>query len=551
MKIKKIEWRNIGSFGNKLQSIDFSDKGELWQLYGRVGYGKSTILSLPTLVLYGKLQNVKIGDIANRINKNGWIRCECQVSSDEYVIERTFSPNSLKIYKNNELIDKARDLQGIIDNEIIGLPYYIFTNIISLSLNNFKSFTNMTPNDKRQIIDKLFSLEIINKIYDFIKKDSKDLGQRINELNNQIHLFEQTIKQSKLELEKLEKDNSANDEEQLKYFTDILVKTEAQINSNNDINTQLQAKYQEATNNFNIINGEISALKNDINNLIRQQNLYNQSTCPTCGTRFEGAGFDAIKDAINTQLKEKNDSLEVYTKSYNEFIEYINSIKSNIDLVVKNNMSLQLNRNTAINNINQINAKKNNNAEFSSIKNIISNASERKYSVENEIGTSSEKMNYLGILNSIYNNDGVKKELMNNYIPVLNEEIKETLIQLSFPYSLEFDNLFDPHLLYLGEEISLSTLSTGEGKKIDIAVLLSIIKMMKRKYPQLNMICLDETVSSLDYQSCEDVIKELRDIADLLDLNIFLVSHVQLPVEYFDKRILVTKNTGFSDVIYE
>ena len=75
--------------------------------------------------------------------------------------------------------------------------------------------------------------------------------------------------------------------------------------------------------------------------------------------------------------------------------------------------------------------------------------------------------------------------------------------------------------------------------------------MMKRKYPQLNMICLDETVSSLDYQSCEDVIKELRDIADSLELNIFLVSHVQLPVEYFDKRILVTKSTGFSDVIYE
>ena len=47
------------------------------------------------------------------------------------------------------------------------------------------------------------------------------------------------------------------------------------------------------------------------------------------------------------------------------------------------------------------------------------------------------------------------------------------------------------------------------------------------------------------------LIKELRDIADSLELNIFLVSHVQLPVEYFDKRILVTKSTGFSDVIYE
>ena len=551
MKIIKIEWRNIGSFGNKIQTIDFANKGELWQLYGRVGYGKSTILSLPTLVFYGKLQNVKIGDIANRVNKNGWIRCECQVSSDTYIIERTFSPNSLVIYKNGNQIDKARDLQGIIDNEIIGLPYYIFTNIISLSLNNFKSFTNMTPNDKRQIIDKLFSLEIINKIYDFIKKDSKELGYKINELNSQVHSFEQTIKQSKLELEKLQKDNSKNDEEQLKYFNDILSKTESQIKDNNKLMAELQAKYNEAATQFNIINSELSNINNDINNLVKQQNLYNQSVCPTCGAKFEGSGFDALKGAIENSLKEKRELLATYQKSFNDFNEYIKSINANIQLVNKQNTSLLLNRNTAINSINNIVNKQNNSGEFSSIKNIITNASEQKSTVENEIGVSSEKMNYLNILNSIYNNDGVKKELMNNYIPVLNEEIKQTLINLGFPYCLEFDNAFDPHLIYLGEDISLSTLSTGEGKKIDIAVLLSIIKMMKRKYPQLNMICLDETVSSLDYQSCEDVIKELRDIADSLELNIFLVSHVQLPVEYFDKRILVTKSTGFSDIIYE
>lgn len=551
MKIIKIEWRNIGSFGNKIQTIDFSDKGELWQLYGRVGYGKSTILSLPTLVLYGKLQNVKIGDIANRVNKNGWIRCECQVSSDNYIIERTFSPNSLTIYKNGNQIDKARDLQGIIDNEIIGLPYYIFTNIISLSLNNFKSFANMTPNDKRQIIDKIFSLEIINKIYDFIKKDSKDLGYKINELNSQVHSFEQTIKQSKIELEKLQKDNSKNDKDQLKYFNDILNKTESQIKDNNKLMAELQAKYNEAATQFNIINSELSNINNDINNLVKQQNLYNQSVCPTCGAKFEGSGFDALKDAIENSLKEKRELLATYQKSFNDFNEYIRSINSNIQLVNKQNTTLLINKNTAINSINNIVNKQNNSGEFSSIKNIISNASEQKLTVENEIDNSSEKMNYLNILNSIYNNDGVKKELMNNYIPILNEEIKQTLIQLSFPYLLEFDNSFDPHLIYLGEDISLSTLSTGEAKKIDIAVLLSIIRMMKRKYPQLNMICLDETVSSLDYQSCEDVIKELRNIADDLDLNIFLVSHVQLPVEYFDKRILVTKNTGFSDIIFE
>ena len=142
MKIVSIEWRNIGSFGDKIQKIEFKNDGCLWQLYGRSGYGKSTILSLPALAFYGKIPKVKIGNIANRINKNGWIRCVVINGTDKFEIERTFSPNSLKLKRNEEVIDKAnsKELENIIENEIVSMPYQIFSNVISLSLNNFKSF---------------------------------------------------------------------------------------------------------------------------------------------------------------------------------------------------------------------------------------------------------------------------------------------------------------------------------------------------------------------------------------------------------------------------
>jgi DNA repair exonuclease SbcCD ATPase subunit len=137
---------------------------------------------------------------------------------------------------------------------------------------------------------------------------------------------------------------------------------------------------------------------------------------------------------------------------------------------------------------------------------------------------------------------------MNNYIPTLNDEIKHALINLSFPYSLEFDNNFSTHLEYLGDEIPVTSLSTGESKKADLAVLISMIKIIKNKYPQINLICLDETISSIDPESCIDIIKLLREISMDLFINILIVSHVQLPVEYFDKRIDVFKDGGFSDI---
>ena len=73
-----------------------------------------------------------------------------------------------------------------------------------------------------------------------------------------------------------------------------------------------------------------------------------------------------------------------------------------------------------------------------------------------------------------------------------------------------------------------------------------MIKIIKLKYPQLNVICLDETVSSIDYDSCIDICK----IATDLDINILIVSHIQLPSEYFSNRIEIVKSLGFSDMIY-
>lgn len=74
-------------------------------LKGISGAGKSAILSLPTLVLYGRLMSVTKSGIANRINKHGWIRGTIVKGQDTFVIEREFAPNSLTIWKNDVQLD--------------------------------------------------------------------------------------------------------------------------------------------------------------------------------------------------------------------------------------------------------------------------------------------------------------------------------------------------------------------------------------------------------------------------------------------------------------
>ena len=71
--------------------------------------------------------------------------------------------------------------------------------------------------------------------------------------------------------------------------------------------------------------------------------------------------------------------------------------------------------------------------------------------------------------------DGIKKALMDKIIPVLNAKILKISKQLDFKFSFEFDNMFDPIVSHLGMEISTESLSSGEKKKMNMIVLLSMM----------------------------------------------------------------------------
>lgn len=558
MKIVKIEWRNIFSYGNKIETLEFGNEGKLWQLSGRSGSGKSSLLTIPKLLLYGKTEGsdgkpVKTGNIANRINKNGWIRGTIKKGNNEFIIERTFSPQSLTVYKNGENLDKAglRDMQGIIDNEIMdNMPYHIFANVMTLSLNNFKSFISMSPNDKRLIIDKIFSLEILNKVYELVKKDMRELGNVINTSNSQVFSLEQTIKTSNAELENLTNKNEDDNKDVLKSLREKIEKIGVLYKTQSDSYSQYYQKYTELCNSENqclqLYNAQLRECK-DTENKIK---LFNEDKCPTCGTPFRGQEFDELRGQLTAKYEQQQQQLNVYLENYqtfskakNEYITSLNTLKTNIDkLLAKQNEFL-----IEVKSIENAASKS---SEYASIQNIINETIAVKTNLEKSIDESNNKMGLLNIMESMYSNDGIKQQMMENYLPTLNEEIKNTLIALSFPYTLEFDNNFDPHLECLGEPIEVQSLSTGEHKKVDLTVLCAILRMLKRKYPQINLVCLDETLSSLDYESSTDIITYLQDIASSMSLNIFIVSHTQLDENLFDVRIHIDKNSGFSSLTY-
>ena len=197
MKIQSIELKNFASYGNKVQKIEFEeDRPELFLTLGKNGEGKTTIANAIVFALYGKVEGVRMADLPNRINKELWVRIKLRCKSTEVVIERGLAPGIFKVFLNGIEFDKAgkRSVQEYLEEEIFGIPYHVFKNIIILSVNDFKSFLTMNNNDKRQIIDKMFGFSILNEMQYAIKEERKVLKNEIDNFTRELQQIDSNIK---------------------------------------------------------------------------------------------------------------------------------------------------------------------------------------------------------------------------------------------------------------------------------------------------------------------------------------------------------------------
>jgi len=552
MKIKKIQWRNIGPFGNKLQEINLPDEGGLWMVLGKNGNGKSFFVNIPKILYYGKLDKFKKDEIANRMNKHGWVKGYIQINSGtEVEIERTLSPSDLTVWKDGDDIGKSgiANYQNYIDSEVTGLPYHIFSNIISLSVNEFKSFISMIPHDKRIIIDKLFAMEIINHMNWLVKGDLRDIKINMQVFDREIISLKNNIDTAVKELAKLKAQVTNDNTHRINEIAKQLNSYKPKLQEGYDKRTEYLGKKNEITKAYNIFLQQKTKVKQEISVVQKQIKLYDQDKCPTCETPFSEARFALIKEQLNSDITSKKQDLEIINASESTYKVAFDKLDDGISKI--NNFIIQYESTfrSLKSEMKRLQADKP--AEFGSIQNIITKNSKSLSSKETDKVKYDDNYKYLAMLEELYSDAGVKKKILESYLPTLNKEIEYTLNELHFPYSLSFNSDFEPQLKQLGLEISVDTLSTGEKKRVDLAVLISIIRMLKRKYPSLNIFMLDEVLSSIDGDGIYDIIGLLQSIAKEMNINIFIINHSPLPIEHFDFKIQISKKAGFSDIEVE
>jgi exonuclease SbcC len=553
MKILSVEWRNFNSYGNITQRIDFeNDKGDLYLLLGANGHGKSTISEVITFALYGRIERKNKADLPNRINKNLWCKITIRSKNKTIEIERGVSPGLFDVKIDGSPYDTSgnANVQDYLELEIFDIPYQVFKNIIVLSINDFRSFLTMSPGDKRNIVDRLFGFTVINQMKESVRSERKTIKEQIKTLSDELNIIEESISSINEKIKSLEKDKKEDRIKLAKEYREKIVELLSDKKKLDESVEKLKTKESEIKVEVTKERDDFASLGFDIRSLNEKLKLYENSQCPTCGSSLEGEHHHNVKDGLviqkqikEDQSKEIKDQLEKAQKS----LELVSAkLKDLNEKSIRSGLRITQYKSEVENLI-----KENKESDVNYLSQLILENEEKKKEKKSKQETSSYEDNFLEVVESVLGDDGVKNLAMKTILPSLNQSITNMAKQIHLPYTIRFDDKFDCVVQSLGEEINARSMSTGERKKADFIIIIALLKILKIRYPSLNILFLDEIFSSVDSAGIYEIIKILNEVAKENKINTWVINHTELPTELFDKRVEAIREGGFSKLIIE
>jgi len=553
MRINFIEFKNFASYGNQLQRIQFEeDQSKLFLTLGKNGDGKTTIANAIIYALYGRVEGVKLSDLPNRINKELHVTINLTCGNIDVEIERGLMPNKFSVKLNGIEFDKAgkKSVQDYLEEEVFGIPYHVFKNIIILSVNDFKSFLTMSNQDKKQIIDKMFGFSILNDMQMSIKTERRTMKMDIDSYESELNQIIDSIASVKGRLNTLLEESNERNNSKIDELKSNLIELNESVKVL-DINKKLiDTKIDDGNEIYENKRSEASTIKHEIEYLKRKVDLYESGKCPTCETQLDSQWHLEQKEHFCNKIEEDTSAIKVLK-------ETLGDIKSNVEIlrgqkkdIEKKATDIKYNMRSFRTELLKIKDTPDD-SQFEHLKSLIKDFEEKESVKSTNKGNLSADYNFMEIVEQVLGEDGVKNLAVKTILPGLNTNIAAMAQTMHLQFHIRFDEKFNCIINHLGEDINPMTLSTGERKKADFIIIIAIIKILKLRFPQLNLLFLDELLSSVDHDGVYNILKILNQVIKENKINTFVINHSVLPHEIFDKKLQIYRENGFSKFTIE
>lgn len=550
---KAVRWANFLSTGSQFTEVQLN-RSSTTLIVGDNGAGKSTILDALCFGLFNKpFRNINKPQLVNSINgKECRVEIEFGIGSSDYRVIRTIKPNGFVIYKDDEQINQdadAKDYQKYLENQILKLNYKSFTQIVILGSASFTPFMQLSSIARRDLIEELLDLKVFSSMNEIVR-------ERLSQLRSEINLIESKIEISKNKTE-IQKEyiNKLKDQKEKKK-TDLLDQLEDKKNSIADLKKKINEEKIKITDEDKVIAREskLISLQTKINNKIlrcrEDIEFYGRNnTCPTCSqdlssnTKNESIQknndkikeYDAAKNELENQLQEVKDRLT----EIREVSKVIISLKADLssEKVLANKIEEELN----VESIQSVDIKEEQKKLKETAQEVIE-LSKQKSSVNEDI-------DYYSVVQTMLKDNGIKTQIIKQYLPVMNKVINKYLQSMDFFASFELDESFGETIKSRHrDKFSYESFSEGEKQRIDLSLLFAWRHIAKTKNStNTNLLILDEIFdSSLDSNGA-DLLYQILATLDK-NTNTFVISHKDHMFDKFRSIIKFEKAQNFSRI---
>jgi|TARA_R110000851_G_scaffold141213_2_gene278959 DNA repair exonuclease SbcCD ATPase subunit len=565
---KKLKFKNFGSFGNYFTNIDFTDN-ELILVSGLNGRGKSfAYLDAITFALYGKpFRKINIPQLINTVNgKNCAVELEFSVGSNEYTIKRGLSPKLFEIYKNGTLLDqnaKSKDCQDFLETQIVKMNYKTFTQVVILGRSSFVPFLQLSPADRRNIIENILDINVFSNMNQIAKGKLSFVKENINETNRKIENIEEKIEYQEKFISKIQ-DQKTSSETKIKEKIELI--NESITSSNNSINQIMSSMIEgEIETDLETLKDKKVNLKTEEKSLVtkivksqKDVDFYDDNeNCPVCkqsiDLEFRKNKIEDLSSSVK-KLESALDNVKVFLGecdsmltsktedlNKNKKLEEQHNINKNIIERYENDLeNLNIELNKPHEDADEL-EKENKNLEELRIKKETLEESLKQYDIK--------KMEYSACV-SLLKDSGIKSKIIKHYLPLINKVINTFLTNMNFFTKFELNEEFEETIKSRHrDKFSYMSFSEGEKLRIDLALLFAWREVAKVKNSaHCNLLILDEIFdSSLDSSGTEELMRNLYSLKKTG--SVIVISHkLDQMADKFDKIVVVEKKNSFSSL---
>ena len=566
---KSVRWKNFLSTGNAFSEINLNTSPATL-IVGTNGAGKSTFLDAMCFALFNKpFRRINKPQLVNAVNERDClVEVEFSIGSRDYMVRRGIKPLVFEVYLNGEKLKEeaaSAEQQKYLEQSILRLNYKSFTQVVILGSSTFVPFMQLTPINRREVIEDLLDIRIFSTMNKLLKDKVKGVRETLRDCEFKVEMAKNKVEMQQSLIANLEEQSAANNSRRRDEIKDIEGEISGLMDQVADGLDRSVSK-QKSLESYGDLDQEHTQLKIFESKFADKKKSFNKEykffekndNCPTCKQPITGELKATKKTEITVALKELDDAsvalkqkLDIIVEKLAEKNIVLNELREINDSISHCNKEIQWKHKEIKKIEDKISTGNGHNIKGEKEK--LKAMARDGIIVDKELTTNKKTRDNLDVVSNMLMDTGIKAGIIKKYLPVMNQLINRYLKELDFYVSFELDENFEETIKSrFRDEFSYPSFSEGEKMRIDLALLFTWRTIAKMKNSaNTNLLILDEIFdSSLDVSGTDDFLKILHTVAD--NTNVFVISHkTESLQDKFASTLRVEKKQNFSVITRE